>query len=74
MEDRQQINVRLTSQLMDKLDEMRVALKPSFGKIPTRSEVVRYALEKFFSQSPGNSGSPPDNPTPTVRAKTQRPK
>jgi Arc/MetJ-type ribon-helix-helix transcriptional regulator len=70
-EDRQQINVRLTSQLMDKLDEMRVALKPTIGKIPTRSEVVRYALEKFFSDS---SGSSPDGPTSKARAKVQRSK
>lgn len=70
-EDRQQINVRLTSQLMDKLDEIRVALKPTFGKIPTRSEIVRYALEKFFSESPDSSS---DSPTAKGQSKGRRSK
>ncbi len=70
-EDRQQINVRLTSQLMDKLDEMRIGLKPTFGKIPTRSEVVRYALERFFLES---SDSSSDSPTAKGQGRTRKAK
>ncbi len=46
--ERVQINVRLTSELIEALDKKRMAMQPSLGKIPTRSDVMRFALEEFL--------------------------
>lgn len=48
--ERIQINVRLTPELADELDTKRIELKQRFGRIPTRSEVVRMALESYLKQ------------------------
>jgi Arc/MetJ-type ribon-helix-helix transcriptional regulator len=48
--DRQQVNVRLSEELAEALDKARVELQSEFGKIPNRSEVIRYALEFFLAQ------------------------
>lgn len=46
--DRQQVNVRLSPELVEAIDKKRIELQPAMGKIPTRSEVVRYALDQFL--------------------------
>lgn len=43
--DRLQVNVRLTPELIDAIDQRRIALQPTMGRIPTRSEVIRDILE-----------------------------
>lgn len=50
--DRLQINVRLPPDLMELLDRQRVELHATLGKIPSRSDVVRLALE-FYLQNYG---------------------
>jgi len=45
---RTQINVRLDDELIMSLDKKRIELQPKLGKIPTRSDVMRYALEQFL--------------------------
>ena len=45
---RQQINVRLTDELVAAIDEKRVELRESLGGIPSRSDVVRMALESYL--------------------------
>lgn len=47
--DRVQINVRIEPALAEQLDTKRIELKEQFGKIPTRSEIVRLALEEFLA-------------------------
>lgn len=49
--DRLQINVRLTPEQVDGVDKKRIELQPRLGKIPTRSDVVRYALDLFLGTS-----------------------
>ncbi len=49
--DRLQINVRLPPELMELLDKKRVELMEATGKIPSRSDVVRLALEAFLALS-----------------------
>ena len=45
-----QINVRLSKQLVSKIDEKRIDIQRSEGKnIPTRSDVVRMAIEAFLA-------------------------
>lgn len=46
--DRPQVNVRLDDEMIRLVDAKRVALQQELGTIPTRSEVVRIALEKYL--------------------------
>ena len=46
--DRQQINVRLTEELATRIDHRRVSLQAVLGRIPSRSEVLRLALEAYL--------------------------
>ncbi|MCZ2113622.1 MAG: ribbon-helix-helix domain-containing protein [Anaerolineae bacterium] len=48
MEDRMQVNVRLTPELIEAIDRKRIELQPVMGKILTRSDVVRHALENYL--------------------------
>jgi Arc/MetJ-type ribon-helix-helix transcriptional regulator len=50
--DRPQVNVRLTDELVRLLDAKRVELLPELGTIPTRSDVVRIAIERFLKVAP----------------------
>ncbi|GAA5172420.1 ribbon-helix-helix domain-containing protein [Viridibacterium curvum] len=52
--DRLQINVRLTPEQIEELDRKRIELQPTLGKIPTRSDVIRYALEIFLAKPQGS--------------------
>lgn len=44
-----QINVRLTQEQIDAIDQKRIELQPIMGKIPNRSEVLRYALDLYLA-------------------------
>lgn len=48
--DRMQINVRLDADLANRIDEKRTELQKQMGRIPTRSEVLRLALEKYLGK------------------------
>lgn len=43
-----QVNVRVDEALAKALDEKRVKLQDELGKIPSRSEVIRMALEAYL--------------------------
>ena len=47
--DRIQVNVRVDGDLIKLLDEKRTELLGQLGSIPSRSEVVRMALEKYLT-------------------------
>ena len=47
---RLQINVRVEKELVDQIDEHRVKLRETRGEIPTRSDVIRLALEWYLKQ------------------------
>ncbi|CAB1369842.1 conserved protein of unknown function [Denitratisoma oestradiolicum] len=49
--ERLQVNVRLTPELISAIDQKRIALQPSLGRIPSRSEVIREILESTLIQS-----------------------
>jgi Arc/MetJ-type ribon-helix-helix transcriptional regulator len=44
----QQLNVRVTDDVVKKLDEQRVQLSSRLARIPSRSEVIRIALERYL--------------------------
>lgn len=48
MGDRIQVNVRVDGDLIRLLDEQRIVLLANLGAIPSRSEVVRIALEEYL--------------------------
>lgn len=51
-DDRTQINVRLDAEMIARVDEQRIALHHTSGNIPTRSDIVRIALEKYLPPAP----------------------
>lgn len=55
--DRMQVNVRLTPELIEAIDQRRIAMQPSLGRIPNRSEVIREILEDNLPAA--NKGSGP---------------
>lgn len=48
MDRAEQINVRLSAEEIARLDQKRIDLQADLGKIPSRGEVVRMALEAFL--------------------------
>ena len=48
---RTQLNLRVSEDLEKAIDERRIALRASFGAIPTRSDVLRLALEAYLGLS-----------------------
>lgn len=46
--ERIQVNVRVDGDLIRLLDEKRIELLSKMGSIPSRSDVVRMALENFL--------------------------
>ena len=62
--DKLQVNVRLSPELLDGVDRKRIELQPVLGKIPTRSDVVRYALEKFLTADNEKAASSTRGETP----------
>lgn len=49
--ERIQVNVRVDGDLIRLLDERRTELLSKLGAIPSRSDVVRMALESFLMDS-----------------------
>ena len=49
--ERIQVNVRVDGELIRLLDEKRTELLSKLGSIPSRSDVVRMALESFLMDS-----------------------
>lgn len=45
---RNQLNIRVSDQLERLIDQKRIALTESMGSIPSRSDVVRFALESYL--------------------------
>jgi hypothetical protein len=45
---RAQLNVRVSDVLERAIDKKRIELSKKLGSIPTRSEVVRFALEDYL--------------------------
>jgi Arc/MetJ-type ribon-helix-helix transcriptional regulator len=45
-----QVNVRVPSDYAKQIDQKRIELQASLGHIPTRSEIVRLALDEFLAK------------------------
>lgn len=48
--ERNQINLRMSETLRKLIDGKRIELSTSMGTIPSRSDVLRFALEMYFGQ------------------------
>lgn len=45
-----QVNVRLDAEIAKRIDEKRTQLQKELGRIPTRSDVIRLALDKYLGK------------------------
>lgn len=48
--DKAQINVRVDPALLEQIDKKRIELQQQLGKIPSRSDVIRIAIEQFVDK------------------------
>lgn len=48
--ERNQINLRMSETLRKLIDGKRIELSEQLGTIPSRSDVLRFALEMYFGQ------------------------
>lgn len=48
--DRFQANVRMNPEMVELIDRRRIELSTGMGRIPTRSEVVRFAVEEYLAK------------------------
>jgi len=48
--ERNQINLRMSDALRKLIDGKRIELSESMGTIPSRSDILRFALELYFGQ------------------------
>ena len=48
---RNQLNIRVSDELAEFIDKKRIELSTTMKVIPTRSDVVRYALESYLGVS-----------------------
>ena len=48
---RNQLNIRVSDELEELIDKKRIELASILKIIPTRSDVVRYALEEYLGKS-----------------------
>jgi hypothetical protein len=46
---RSQLNLRISEALEEAIDRKRIELHESMGAIPSRSDIVRFALESYLS-------------------------
>ena len=46
---RNQLNVRLSDDEVQRIDQRRIQLQAELGRIPTRSEILRLALDRFLA-------------------------
>jgi Arc/MetJ-type ribon-helix-helix transcriptional regulator len=62
---RAQLNVRVSDTLEQAIDKKRIELSAKLGSIPSRSDVVRFALETYLgvdlseTEADGRRSSPP---------------
>lgn len=48
--ERNQINLRMSETLRKLIDAKRIELSERMGTIPSRSEILRFALEMYFGR------------------------
>ena len=48
--ERNQINLRMSETLRKLIDAKRIELSEPMGMIPSRSDILRFALEMYFGQ------------------------
>ena len=54
-----QVNIRLDDETLERLDTCRTELRDQFPNIPTRSDVVRMAIEEFLDKRGVGTGRDP---------------
>jgi len=52
-ENQKQVNVRMDVETVARLDECRIRRRTPQGNLPTRSDIVREAVEEFLEREAG---------------------
>ena len=53
--ERSQLNLRISDQLGKLIDAKRIELSAKIGSIPSRSDILRFALEMYLNQDLADS-------------------
>lgn len=53
--ERSQLNLRISDQLGKLIDAKRIELSAQIGSIPSRSDILRFALEMYLGQDLSDS-------------------
>lgn len=53
-----QINMRMNKELSARIDKKRIELSGELQRIPSRTEVIKMALELFLADIPKPTGKP----------------
>ena len=53
-ENQKQVNVRMDVETVARLDECRIRRRTPQGNLPTRSDLVRVAVEEFLARETGH--------------------
>ena len=53
--ERSQLNLRISDQLGKLIDAKRIELSVKIGSIPSRSDILRFALEMYLNQDLADS-------------------
>lgn len=54
--ERMQINMRIDKELAARIDKKRIDLAGDLQRIPTRTDVIKMALELFLADIPKSTG------------------
>ena len=68
---RNQLNIRVSDELEELIDKKRIALATEMKIIPTRSDVVRYALANYLGISLEKTDHDDGDPVETKQVKTK---
>ena len=60
-ENQKQVNVRMDVETVARLDECRIRRRTPQGNLPTRSDIVRVAVEEFLEREMGYKPAGPDS-------------
>lgn len=71
-QSRTQLNVRVSEELERAIDEKRVSLRAQLGTIPTRSDILRFALESYLGLELSDAEGDRRSTTGPARRKAKR--
>jgi len=56
-----QVNIRVDDDMLERIDEVRAGLRRRFSNIPSRSDIIRMAIEGFLREHEQGGEHGPDS-------------